>query len=257
MKNLYHKVAVASVCTALGFVLGANKEVKAATITLRPTTSFLVYDTVDLNGRYLNPDGIGDAAYGANLVWKIPEQEYRTLFEFHIGNLSLATNTVISRAIFLARIYDITLSGVMPTEIYGYVGNGEIDVSDFQAGVSLAPSLVVGGSPRYYNAPFPSDILKFDVTQFVNERVSNRDAFAGFGIRISDDYPDQDYRLQWSFPYKGSFKLDDTSLIIETVDAAEPVPEPTTIFGSAIGLCLGGWLKRKKSSPQNKTTPQD
>jgi hypothetical protein len=36
----------------------------------------------------------------------------------------------------------------------------------------------------------------------------------------------------------------------------QPVPEPTTIFGSAIGLCLGGWLKRKKSNQQNKTTSQ-
>ncbi|WP_445245560.1 PEP-CTERM sorting domain-containing protein [Microcoleus sp. OTE_8_concoct_300] len=45
-------------------------------------------------------------------------------------------------------------------------------------------------------------------------------------------------------------------MIIETADATEPVPEPTTIFGSAIGLCLGGWLKRKKSSQQDKTTPQ-
>jgi hypothetical protein len=37
---------------------------------------------------------------------------------------------------------------------------------------------------------------------------------------------------------------------------SEPVPEPTTIFGSAIGLCLGGWLKRKKSSLPNKTKSQ-
>jgi hypothetical protein len=36
----------------------------------------------------------------------------------------------------------------------------------------------------------------------------------------------------------------------------EPVPEPTTIFGSAIGLFLGGWLKRKKSTLKNKTTSQ-
>jgi hypothetical protein len=36
----------------------------------------------------------------------------------------------------------------------------------------------------------------------------------------------------------------------------QPVPEPTTIFGSALALGVGGWLKRKKSSQQNKTTPQ-
>jgi hypothetical protein len=34
MNNLYHKVAVASVCTALSFALGANEEAKAATFTL-------------------------------------------------------------------------------------------------------------------------------------------------------------------------------------------------------------------------------
>jgi hypothetical protein len=35
----------------------------------------------------------------------------------------------------------------------------------------------------------------------------------------------------------------------------QPVPEPATIFGSALALSVGGWLKRKKSSQQNKTTP--
>ena len=34
MNNLYHKVAVASVCTALSFMLGANKEAKAARFIL-------------------------------------------------------------------------------------------------------------------------------------------------------------------------------------------------------------------------------
>jgi hypothetical protein len=46
------------------------------------------------------------------------------------------------------------------------------------------------------------------------------------------------------------------TLEIITVDVAEPVPEPTTIFGSAIALGVGGWLKRKKSSQQNKTSSQ-
>ena len=43
-----------------------------------------------------------------------------------------------------------------------------------------------------------------------------------------------------------------------TVDGehrSEPVPEPTTIFGSALALGVGGWLKRKNSSQQNKTKP--
>ena len=39
----------------------------------------------------------------------------------------------------------------------------------------------------------------------------------------------------------------------QTVDF-QPVPEPTTIFGSALALGVGGWLKRKKSGQENKTT---
>jgi hypothetical protein len=87
---------------------------------------------------------------------------------------------------------------------------------------------------------------------FVRERVRNRDAFAGFGIRI-------DGANWWDY---GSFHLGGTSnfyhpsLTITTADVAEPVPEPTTIFASAIALGVGGWLKRKKSSQQNKTAPQ-
>jgi hypothetical protein len=40
MTNLYDKVAVASVCTALSFVMGASEEVKAVTITVPPTIQF-------------------------------------------------------------------------------------------------------------------------------------------------------------------------------------------------------------------------
>jgi hypothetical protein len=46
MTHLYDKVAVASVCTALSFVLGTSEEVKAATITVPPTIQFGVRQTV-------------------------------------------------------------------------------------------------------------------------------------------------------------------------------------------------------------------
>jgi PEP-CTERM putative exosortase interaction domain len=88
--------------------------------------------------------------------------------------------------------------------------------------------------------------------QFVQQRVSNRDAFAGFGIRINGanwwDYG--------SFNLGGTSDFDRPTLTITTADVPEPVPEPIAIFGSALGLSLGGWLKRKNSSRPNKTTPQ-
>jgi hypothetical protein len=86
------------------------------------------------------------------------------------------------------------------------------------------------------------------VTPFVNQRVSNADAFAGFGIRALN--------FGGVALERGQFSGIQPRLIIETADVAEPVPEPTTIFGSAIALGVGGWLKRKKSSQQNKTKSQ-
>jgi hypothetical protein len=168
--------------------------------------------------------------------------------EFNIGSLSLAPNTVISSAIFQADLYtlvefgfgvDVINSGSLG--IFGYVGNGTVDASDFEAGVFLS-SVDVSSSRD-------NDILNFDVTSFVNERVSNGDAFAGFGIRALN---------------LGGLALKNTyapgiqpRLIFETADVTEPVPELTTILCAAIALGWGGWLKRKHSSPQHKTTPQD
>ena len=57
------------------------------------------------------------------------------------------------------------------------------------------------------------------------------------------------------FEVGGGFGSEQT-LDFQPVDFQQ-VPEPTTIFGSALALSVGGWLKRKKSSQQKKTTPQN
>jgi hypothetical protein len=278
MNSLYHKVAVASVCTALSFVLGANKEAKAATFTLSfPETQFFVEDRYPRNG--FGVDGVGDTfvspnnpdlnnfpsvfKYGGSFMG-IVDEERRAFYEFNIGNLSLAPNTVIRSATFQQHIEEAHRTTgrnrfrSLVLEIIGYVGNGEPDLSDFGAGVSLGrkdavslsePPSCYGYPYNYCNTDYNGGILSFDVTQFVNQRVSNRDAFAGFGIRVFED----SFLTQIGFPNRGVATLSNGTLIIET----EPVPEPTTIFGSALALSLGGWLKRKKSSQQNKTTSQN
>jgi len=247
MKNLYHKVAVASICSALGFVLGASKEAKAASFTFAPTIIFQVVD--GLSDAY---DGLGDELFPGsfNHVLKAggPRNagvEKAPFAEFSIGNFSVAPHTFINSAIFQAEISSFQFSDgvrLRSVGIFGYVGNGTAEVLDFEAGVFLS-SVDISSSSA-------GDILNFNVTPFVNQLISNGDAFAGFSIRALDfgslflnDYT----------PYNSSPGIE-PRLIVETVDAAEPVPEPTTIFGSALALGVGGWLKRKKSSPQNKTT---
>jgi hypothetical protein len=243
MNNLYHKVAVASVCTALGFVLGASPEAKAATFA--PTITFEVGDGDGFKG--LSFDGRGDYLGVGSFGYILREvtRDQGEFAEFNISSLSLAPNTVISSAVLQTQIRDFPMTGygvVNYTQpgtlgIFGYVGNGRYDLSDFEAGVILSSIDISSSSP--------GDILNFDITPFVNQRVNNGDAFAGFSIRA----------LNLGSVIIGS-PGKHPRLIVEIADVAGPVPEPTTIFGSAIGLCLGGWLKRKKSSQQNKTTPQ-
>ena len=246
MKNLYHKVAVASVGTALGFVLGASPEAKAASFTFAPTITFEVIDGGIFGDSF---DGLGDLVFPGNFdtVVRGTIGEAAEFAEFNIGSFSLAPNTVISSAVFQAEIltflvYGLGVSATNPGSlgIFGYVGNGTVDASDFEAGVFLS-SVDVSSSSA-------GDILSFDVTPFVNQRVSNGDTFAGFGIRALNF---GSLALE-----RGQFSGIQPRLIVETADVTQTVPEPTTIFGSAIGLGLGGWLKRKKSNQQHKTTSQ-
>ena len=250
MNSLYHKVAVASVCTALSFTLPPNQEAKAATFYL-PAIQFRVEGKSysDVGEKVINsgePTSDPTGSFFIGKIWNfngfIGPTERRAFYEYNLDNLSLAPNTIIKSAYFnlATEHFSLTKSyAYLFVEILGYVGNGKPDLSDFGAGVVLGEGdISKPSSGQFYT-------INFDVTQFVNARVSNHDTFAGFGIRIKD-----------SFANYGTANVL-TSLTIETADDAEPVPEPTIIFGSALALGVGGWLKRKKSSQQNKTTQQD
>jgi len=240
MNNLYRKVAVASVCTALSFVLGASEEVKAATITVPPTIQFGVSTRFRFNPVGGVPtkltsesDRVGYAPVQSGGL----EQRFA---EFNISSFFMAPNTIIKSAVFQDKFSSVLwnyFNRPISLSIFGYIGNGTAEISDSDNGVFLSSLDISSLSP--------GDILNFDVTTFVNQQVSNGNPFAGFFIRTFDFS---------GVTLEGTDALGRSSLLIETVDAAEPVPEPTTIFGSALALSLGGWLKRKKSSQQDKTT---
>jgi hypothetical protein len=256
MNNLYRKVAAASVGIALGFTLGANKEAKAATFILKNPEVFFLAGHPEF-GEFTSVyayDSTHDIRPGSSSVQKLyGNYEKRAFYEFDIGNLSLAPNTAIRRAILKTPLRDVrhndepddTFEDYLFLRLFGYVGNGRADLSDFEAGVSIDRAQVIGLSsdPR-----IPRNSIDFDVTPFVYKRVNSSDGFAGFSFGLEGYYvrnSEATLRDDYNAP---------PSLIIETADAT--VPEPITIFGSATGLCLGGWLKRKKSNQQKKTIPQ-
>jgi len=242
MNNLYHKIAVASVCTALSFVLGASEEVKAATITVPPTIQF---GTFSYFGHF-REDFYTEVSPESNVVLFAPARQGgdRTrLAEFNISSFFIAPNTIIKSAVFQDKFSNVLFQrfgGPISLSIFGYIGNGTAELSDPDNGVFLSSVDISSLSP--------GDPLNFDVTAFVNQRVSNGNPFAGFAIKTFDFA---------GVTLEGTDALGRSSLVIETDDVAEPVPEPTTIFGSAIALGVGGWLKRKKSSQPKKTARQD
>ena len=241
MKNFYHKVAIASVCTALSFVLGASEEVKAATINLPPAIQFGTFRYIG----HFPEEFYTEVSPESNVVLLAPVRqggERTRLAEFNISSFFIAPNTIIKSAVFQDKFSNVLFNEFgrpISLSIFGYIGNGTAEVSDPDNGVFLSSVDISSLSP--------GDTLNFDVTTFVNQRVSNGNPFAGFAIKTFDFA---------GVTLEGTDALGRSSLVIETVDAAEPVPEPTTIFGSALALSLGGWLKRKKLSPQSKTASQ-
>ena len=239
MNTLSHKAAVAFLCTTLGFVLGASEEAKAATITVPPTIQFGISTKNNPFGPAFPPelssqfDRVGYAP--------VPSGGSDQRFaEFNISSFFIAPNTIIKSAVFQDKFSSVLwnyFNSSISLSIFGYIGNGTAEVSDSDKGVFLSSVDISSLSP--------GDTLNFDVTAFVNQQVSNGNPFAGFAIKTFDFA---------GVTLGGTDALGRSSLVIETVDVAEPVPEPTTIFGSALALGVGGWLKRKKSGQENKTT---
>jgi hypothetical protein len=268
MNNLYHKVAVASVCTALGFALGANKEAYSATFSNYPlpyaTVTFHALDggsSGDFNGLgdtvtnvlYGN-DPEGGNPHSWNMIGRTADSEKAALLEYSMPFIALVLNgyryhenariTSITHAILSIEVvhwppFDESFYDSRVLGLFGYVGNGRAEASDLEAGV-LLDSIEI--------TEWGSQFAKFNVTPFLSELVSNNNEFAGFALR---SLKDNSILMSREGPHNSPPWLT-VSGEFEIVEP-EPVPEPTTIFGSAIGLCLGGWLKRKNSSQQSKT----
>src|SRR4028119_377283 len=177
MTHLYDKGAVASVCIALSFVLGASEEVKAATITVPPTIQFGVRTNSSLNPIRREFSSQFDIVESIPLGSNFRSQQ--RLAEFNISSFFMAPNTIIKSAVFQDKFSSILFNPAnrpFSVGIFGYIGNGTAELSDIDNGVFLSSLNISSLSP--------GDTLNFDVTTFVNQQVSNGNPFAGFFIGI-------------------------------------------------------------------------
>ena len=292
MNNFYHTIAVASVGIALGFTLGTHKEAKAATFSLTETSR---YHLSNSNQDGLQDWSYTGASLAVGIRNPRDTKEYRAFYEFNIPNLSLDSNTIITSATLLTNISNIRwYRPHSQLAVYGYTENEKVDTLKVYNAEEYLDQLPIDSmsadrlpeiNPLPLSASLPIPVLEleptaptappepigvldlepetttvkrpatFNVLPFINNRIGSNNSFAGFGIRFSNE--EGFINLTPS-----AYLTITTAKVLEPVPASslllanERVPEPTTIFGSAIGICLGGWLKRKKSTPPNKTTSQ-
>lgn len=222
---------------SLVFGLLISEPAKAANSTFNPTVTFEVIDG-GFSGAF---DGLGDETFPGNFDTVVlgSQGEAAEFAEFNISSFSIPPSQSITKAVFQVtglpnEVFGLGASGQRPTTlaVRGYVGNGLVNASDFQAGSILD---TVSVSPNYVQETY-----NFDVTAFIQNLVSNGDSFAGFGIRAQND-------IGGLLLDRGTFSGNGPRLIITT--AAIAVPEPSAILGflafSALGL--GSLIKGKNS----------
>lgn len=182
--RLLQKLTIATA----GVAILTNVEIssaKAASFTFNPE---IIFEAVDGGSEGLF-DGNGDRVFlGATNTAKGPFGEASTLAEFNITGFSLPQKETITSAIFQVnstgnRVVGGSIgstNGRAPTslDVQGYIGNGQADASDFQAGILIDTINVLQG--------FGPETFNFDATSFVESLLSSGNSFAGFNVRASD-----------------------------------------------------------------------
>ena len=100
-----------------------------------------------------------------------PFQEERGIVEFDVSTLKA------DPWVFHAAVVGGT-GGVWPLEIWGYIGDGNITLEDFNlAGATLLGTVVAG----------PADTWTVNVSTYINERIVAQDQYVGFVVRRSTE----------------------------------------------------------------------
>lgn len=225
----------ATIC--LCSTLLATTKARASSFSLNPNTTFEVGD-----GFFSEPfDGRGDtdAIFPGNFDTVVlgTFAENSENAEFDISGFSVPSEETIARATFQVTVqpnetFGSGATGQRPSSlaVRGYIGNGQADASDFQAGTILDTGNI---SPEYVE-----ELIDFDVTSFLKNVVDEQNNFAGFGIRAQT--------IGGITLDRGTFSDKGPKLTITTAPTKTTVPEPSLTLGILACLFLGRAVINKR-----------
>ena len=152
---------------------------------MEPDTSFEVIDRSPFDGKG-NPDLIFPGNFDTVVLGSIGEISQHA--EFNINNFPIVPNEIIDEAIFQVTVLPNQVFGLgapfrrpSALNVLGYIGNGQPDASDFEAGTILD---AVEISSDFTDTT--EQTVRFDVTQFLSDLVMEGNDFAGFAVRAQD-----------------------------------------------------------------------
>jgi len=176
-------------------------------------------------------DGLGDEVFDTfNTVVRGTFGEAGEFAEFDVKGFSTPAGEAITNATFEVQLTSLQVSGLGVNSgenpqflgVYGYVGNGIAEASDFQAGTLLTTLDISQASV--------GDILTFDVTDFVEGLLNDAATFVGLGVRAQDF---------------GGLAIQESSTVgvprlTITTTADTPTNLNETLFGTSAGEILDG-----------------
>lgn len=205
---------------------------RATNFSLNPIITFEVGD--GFSGQPLDGRGDANAVFPGNFDTVVLNNfiENSENAEFDLSKLSIPMEETITKVTFqvttlpnLIYIYDSEGTPRKPSSLVvrGYIGNGQPDASNFQAGTILDTAKV---SPE-----FVEEILNFNVTSFVQNMLNSRNNILGFGIRAQS--------VGGIVLDQGRFSGNGPTLIISTASKTTTVPEPSLTLGILACAFLG------------------
>lgn|GEM_PF-5938378 len=223
--------------------MGTHEEAKAVTLYLSPIID-LSLNPRDLHGSPNSGPKFPDSNNGLTVFNRPDVGETRAFYEFDVLRFLPDPNTVISQASFGSALFTDghnTHSAVL--QMFGYLGKG----TGIPETLDYGSNFFTYSDYFLYENPYEllhGEHIDIDVTSLVTSLVNSYHQ----SNKNYNDRPLIGIGVYTPSEYSSDITLRGGNLVV----TAEPVPEPTTIFSSAMGLCLGGWLKRRKLTLPNK-----